>query len=140
MKRAALIQSAARPASELVTDWIPCTALPVRVGRYQIRHPGHGIGMADWDGSRWTDGNDEHFRADGSGYHWRGLRRWVLVRKADPLLSALFLEPTDAYLEDARPRSAKFTVHAKARPFKDERAAQRFADRYSDLGLTAVLP
>lgn len=150
---------AAAPAPELVTDWIPCTTPPVRDGDYEFTYTGpnhikpHPIRCL-FENGKWymvppakgpykdrPDTRLERIEALPNEYHWRGVRRWVLVRKADPLLTALNQgEPVDAYLADARPRSAKFNGMAGARPFRTEAAAQRFADRYSRLGLTAVLP
>lgn len=130
---------AERPAAELVTDWIPCTTPPVRGGDYDFRlragqimfngEPQRGeVRDGKWfsilDGGELYAINGEHQHA----YEWRGVRRWVLVM------------PGGAYLHSARPKMAKIGDLFLARPFLTEAKAQRFADRYSRLGLTAVLP
>ena len=138
-------------SGNLVTDWIPCTTPPVRDGVYELRltqlAPEAGEIRGELKrGKFYFDDAKSPCPMDGvntcpGDWQWRGTRRWVLVRKADPLLTALNQgEPVDAYLADARPRSAKFSGLAGARPFRDQADAERFAARYSRLGLTAVLP
>lgn len=140
-----------RAAAELVTDWIPCTTPPVRDGDYDIQLFGDEKlrlrvefvnGVWRYISGCLTGTPLVGPGIDGECWHWRGVRRWVLVRKADPLMTALNQgEPVDVYLISARPRSAAFGgLGSRTRPFKTEAAAQRFADRYSRLGLTAVLP
>lgn len=130
------------PAPDLLTDWIPCTTPPVRDGVYEITGTSY-IGLMKPFRMAYTNG--EWLRMDGNVFlggaeitkwSWRGVRRWVLVRKAHPIF-----DPARGYLVEARPRSALFgELGVLTRPFLTEAAAKRFANRYSRLGLTAVLP
>jgi hypothetical protein len=147
----------AKPEPVLLTDWIPCTTPPVREGVYDFQYIG-GLGFGPYpvrgmfkDG-KWLGYDDRHTkhgetldRLQGlnespAEYQWRGGRRWVLQGPVANMLSLIARETVYIYLEDARPRSAKWNSLAKARPFLTEAAAQRFATRYPRLGLTAVLP
>lgn len=123
----------AKPAEALPkTDWFRADLYhPALPGTYQISHPGFGLGWATWDGERWADDNDAHFRAEGSQYLWRGQHRWVLVRQtgAGP-----------AFLIAARRGFNSWTdLPVQARPFLTQREASRFAARHQRLRLTAVL-
>lgn len=140
-----------RAAADLVTDWIPCTTPPVRDGDYDFRlRAGQMLAngeakRGEFRGGKWfsIDDGDELYAINykhAHAYEWRGVRRWVLQGPADNLLSLIARQPVTIYLHAARPRSSNFGGLAKARPFKTEAAAQRFADRHQRLKLTAVLP
>lgn len=154
MKRTDLLPLAETILSQIITDWIPFATPPVRVGVYEVRSVASGthgkVWRAEFDGKQWRQAEHtpplkpgalmDHAMAYPEKYLWRGVRRWVLQGPADNLLTRIAGEPVDVFLEDARPRSAKWNGLANARPFKSEAAAQRFAARYHQLGLTAVLP
>lgn len=142
---------AKKPADPvLVTDWYEHNQKPVHVGAYEVRNsvPAHytnqlvGKKTRWWNGLAWLteEGGSPSVMGRHHSHQWRGRRMWVLVRFADPFMSAMAGEPIDTYLISARPRHAKWGGLSGARPFKTERQAQRFAARYSHLGLTAVLP
>lgn len=141
-----MIARAKKPAEPvLVTDWYGHDQKPVHVGAYEIREvPEYqeALGTRWWNGTCWLvrEGGSESYFGAHHSHQWRGQRMWVLVRRADPPMSSMDWALVDDYLISARPRSAKFGDLAFARPFKTERQAQRFAARYSHLGLTAVLP
>lgn len=143
------------PVPMPITYWYGHDQKPVHVGAYEVRNSGkahyrkvlvagciNGRMMRWWDGHQWLteQGGSPSIMGSDRTHQWRGQRMWVLVRHADPFMSALAGVPVDAYLISARPRYAKWGGLAGARPFKTERQAQRFAARYSHLGLTAVLP
>lgn len=77
----------ARP-TPLLTDWIPCTTPPVRVGEYEVQLAGNDVSSgrrALWKNGVWTwvhsssacgGPNDVILRAK---WMWRGVRRWVLT-------------------------------------------------------------
>lgn len=124
-----------------VTEWFGGSTHPPRPGMYD-RLFVDGICRQHWDGKVWSarEGSVPHWRQVGDYPMWRGARMWVLVRIADPFISALAGQAVDVYLNSARPRSAKFGGLIGARPFLTQRQAERFAARYKHLGLTAVLP
>lgn len=144
---------AARPAPEPVTDWFRAdTYHPVQPGYYDVGFD-RGCGTIEvsemrryWNGVMWLN-NGPHgdrsnlLRGFDTSVFWRGIRRWVLVRKAQPDRATQGGQLADVYLVSARPRAAKLSrLLVEARHFKSEAAAQRFAARYPRLGLTAVLP
>lgn len=142
-----LAEKRAAAAAPLLTDWMSCTTPPVRVGRYEterVDRPGesylvfyHGPGLWFAD----ERGVIPHHAAVNPGMHrWRGVRRWVLKGPDANILSLIAGTTVPIYLEAARPRSAKWNKLAKARPFRTEDEAQRFASRYPHLKATAVLP
>lgn len=78
-------------AEPLLTDWIPCTTPPVREGVYQRDIPSHGAQFAHWDGKKWgLWGRNVEEAMEWSTHHshfevrWRGVRRWVLVKRRRP--------------------------------------------------------
>lgn len=124
---------AKKPAEPvLVTDWYGHDVKPVHVGAYECDMVEEVV-MRWWDGHYWRI--SEKGGKSCMGFHrhhqWRGRRMWVLT--IENCLGT-------RYLTHARPKSQKFGSLNFARPFKTERQAQRFAARYSHLGLTAVLP
>lgn len=129
---------AKKPAEPvLVTDWYGHDVKPVHVGVYERDIIGlEGPHYSYWDGKTWSAFMQtiaeafslKHVPSLYQQYQWRGRRMWVLVR-----FGGLFL----IY---ARPRVSEYGPLSMARTFKTERHAQRFAARYSHLGLTAVLP
>lgn len=136
-------------AAELVTDWIPCTTPPVRDGVYECRSIDFAVQPTrlDYSNKSWRvlDGFLAGAAISGPNsypdkFQWRGVRRWVLQGPADNLLSLIAREPIVVYLETSRPRLTKWNSLDKARPFKTQAAAQRFADARPRLKLTAVLP
>lgn len=133
---------AERPAAELVTDWIPCTTPPVRDGVYEAEITSHAGGplkpfRMEFKNGTWTDNGMNRYP---EAWKWRGVRRWVLRGPDDNILSRIAGAPVHIYLHAARPRSKQWGGLTQARPFKTEAAAQRFADRYQQLKLTAVMP
>lgn len=140
-----MVAAAKKAEPVLVTGWYPGDTHPVREGLYE-RNFIDGVFKQWWDGAHWYGWHNgrahdkPHWRQASSYVTWRGRRMWVLVRRADPPVSWIDWALVDDYLISARPRIAKFGDLSSARPFKTERAAQRFAARYSHLGLTAVLP
>ena len=141
---------AKKPAEPvLVTDWYGHDVKPVHVGVYERDIIGlEGPHYSYWDGKTWSAFMQtiaeafslKHVPSLYQQYQWRGRRMWVLVEERNPLVSSITSETIKSYLVSARPRCSKFGPLESARPFKTERAAQRFAARYSHLGLTAVLP
>lgn len=134
---------------ELVTDWIPCTTPPVRDGVYECQPVDRDFDHIRLEFSSGSWRIISGFLAgvsiagpnlDPKCFQWRGVRRWVLQRPADNRLSLISHEPITIYLHASRPRSTKWSGLEKARPFKTEKAAQRFADSRPRLKLTAVLP
>lgn len=122
---------AKKPAEPvLVTNWYGHDQNPVHVGAYEVRDNYNGYETTRyWDGVAWRmrkNGNVSFFGAP--EHQWRGRRMWVLVDR------------NGLYLTGLRPVHTFKLDLAFARPFKTERQAQRFAARYSHLGLTAVLP
>lgn len=122
-----------------LTDWYPADVKPVRKGVYEtIFTDWKGIvsnaGYSLWDGNLWsfTEASPQANFSEGAvlSKEWRGVRRWVLVTN----------RPICKYLFSARPGIATFWSLEKARPFKTQRAAERFAARYKHLDLVAVLP
>lgn len=120
----------AKPAEPvLVTNWYHGSTSPVRVGYYE-RHFSDGIFAQWWDGEFWLtkEGGIRHWRQVGDYPTWRGRRVWVLIDRSG------------CYLTGLRPVHTLKRDLADARPFKTERAAERFAASHSSLNLTAVLP
>lgn len=139
------------PAPELLTDFIPCLTPPVRDGDYDVFYTKKNSKKvipkpfrAEFKNGQWygiPDGRPRPgLNEDPQNFGWRGVRRWVLRAPPDNFATLISPKIVDVYLESARPRSTKWNALIKARPFKTEVAAQRFADGRKHLKLTVELP
>ena len=141
-----MVAAAKKAEPVLVTGWYGHDQVPVHVGAYEVRNNPEvaapnimtfgnsgDVFVRWWDGDKWlmNVGGGVSIMDLHPSHQWRGRRMWVLA--IENCLGT-------RYLTHARPKSQKFGSLNFARPFKTERAAQRFAARYSHLGLTAVLP
>lgn len=138
-----MVAAAKKAEPVLVTGWYGHDQVPVHVGAYEVRNsaPTHytnalvggcvnSVKLRWWDGVNWMTekGGVKSIMGRHHSHQWRGRRMWVLVDR------------NGLYLTGLRPVHTFKLDMAFARPFKTERQAQRFAARYSHLGLTAVLP
>lgn len=121
-----------------LTDWFGPDVKPVRVGVYETKFRLSGSGSCSWfclwNGSYWGNSRGTPAQATVPSCNgvqnksWRGRRCWVLVDR------------NGYYLTGLRPLFTFQPGAENARPFKNERAALRFAARYKWMRLTAVLP
>lgn len=127
------------------TDWFRGdTYHPALIGWYEVqnsenvswrkRHKLSGR-WRFWNGANWfTDIDTDRISIFGTHptHQWRGRRPWVLVQHTETIVPI--------YLEYARPRDSGFTITTRdARKFPTEVDAKRFAGRFKELGLKAVL-
>lgn len=118
-----------------LTDWISCTTPPVREGEYEVEALRYGDKpwRATYRDGKWFTAESSTFvkvgqsmddtMAHPENYRWRGVRRWVLVQRNEPILGR------DAYIEHRTPQNTKWTAElAQAKGFDTE--AKAMAYRY----------
>lgn len=124
----------------LLTDWIPCTTPPVRDGEYEfvctdlgLQHIDLKPGRAVFKNGAWHDRLSEHplngMNLSPQYFSWRGRRMWVLVRREDPIVSALAGQPVDVYVNKRTRRTTRFSGLQDAVAFETKEAAERYRDK-----------
>lgn len=135
----------------ILTDWIPCTPPPVRVGVYEVDDEDgfKGPWFAYWDGEKFgyrdfsvqgAFDNRDKYTACAPRAKWRGVRRWVLTKRGTVSSQPYYLTNVPNRGRRAGVPNWHFDL-ARAMGFDSEEDAQTFGLMNSlGAGWKAVLP